>query len=152
MLPKNVHHLFALASATAWEFALLFRLPREYYIKSGVVYIRDRIPSCWIRYSPSPLFVLLVLLPALVLLALYTHLRDPTLKKSALSVGLPVLSVVLVSIINPHNALWVLLIITAGVGTILGEEKGEKALLAIEGFLPGLVVLMMILGELGVAC
>lgn len=150
-------HLFTLVSATAWEFALLFKLPTGYYIDSGIIYFENwtgkgRPYVCWHNYSPSLEFVFLVLIPALVLLALYLRFKEPALKKSGLSVGLSVLSVVIVSIINPKNALWVLPIIAVGVGAIIGESKMEKVLLTFQGFLPGFVVLTMILGGISITC
>ncbi len=138
----------------AWELLLLYNMTwlRGYYIESEMVYIRDGIPSCWFRYSPSLPFVLLVLLPTIVLLALYVRFKEPVLKKSGLAIGLPALSVVLVSLLNPHSSFPILLAISVGVGAILGEDKGEKVLLALEGFLPGFLVFMMILGGLAVSC
>lgn len=97
-------------------------------------------------------FLILVLLPALVLLALYLLFKKATLKRSGLAIGVPVLLVVLVSLINPDSSLVVLPVISVGVGAVLGEGKGEKVLLAIRGFLPGFVVLVIILGGLAVSC
>ena len=147
-------HLSVVASSTTWGLLLLYNMTRlrSYYIKSEMVYIRDGIPSCWFRYSPSLPFVLFVLLPAIVLLTLYIHSKEPLLKKSGLSFGLPVLSVVLVSLLNPHSSFPTLLAISVGVGVMLGDDKAEKVLLALEGFLPGFIVVIIILGGLAVSC
>ncbi|WP_457751796.1 hypothetical protein [Thermococcus sp.] len=154
MRSLKLPHGLVLASETAWELLLLYNMTWlwDYYVESERVYIRDGIPSCWFWYSPSLPFVLLVLLPAIVLLALYVRFKEPLLKKSGLAIGLPVLSVVLVSLLNPHSSFPVLLAISAGVGFILGEGKGEKVLLTLEGFLPGFIVFMIILGGLAVSC
>ncbi|NJE61072.1 hypothetical protein [Thermococcus sp. 21S7] len=152
--PKHFPHFLTLTSATAWELLLLYNMTwlRSYYIESGRVYVRDGIPACWFRYSPSLPFVLLVLLPAIVLPALYVRFKEPLLRKSGLAIGLPVLSVVLVSLRNPKGSFSVLLAISVGVGVILGEGREEKALLFLEGFLPGFIVFMIILGGLAVSC
>ena len=154
MRSPKLHHGLVLASATAWELLLLYNMTWlwDYYIESRRVYIRDGIPACWFWYSPSLPFVLLVLLPAIVLLALYVRFKEPLLKKSGLTIGLSVLSVVLVSLLNPKGSFPVLLAISVGVGTILGKGKGEKALLFLEGFLPGFIVFMIIVGGLAVSC
>ena len=91
----------------AWELPLLYNMIwlRSYYIESGRFYIRGGIPSGWFRYSPSLSFVLPVLLPAIVLLAPYVRFEDQLLKKSALAIGVPVPSVVLVSITKPVSTL-----------------------------------------------
>ncbi|WP_297534578.1 hypothetical protein [Thermococcus sp.] len=151
MRSSKLHHWLVLALATAWEFLLLYNMTWlwNYYIESGRVYIRDGIPSCWFWYSPSLPFVLL---PAIVLLVIYVRFKEPRLKKSGLAIGLPALSVVLVSLLNPKGSFPVLLAISAGVGAILGKGRGEKALLFLEGFLPGFVVFMIILGGLAVSC
>ncbi|QDA31293.1 hypothetical protein FH039_06360 [Thermococcus indicus] len=147
-------HIFVLASAMAWELFLAYNAPQldDYYIKGGMIHLSSGVIKCWREYSPSLTFVILVLLPALVLLALYLLFKKATLKKSGLAIGVPVLLVVLVSLINPDSSLLALPVISVGVGAVLGEGKGEKALLAIEGFLPGFVVLTIILGGLAVSC
>ena len=147
-------HLSVIAFSTAWEFLLLYNMIwlGDYYIESRRVYIRDGIPACWFWYSPSLPFVFLVLLPAIVLLALYVRFKEPLLKKSDLAIGLPVLSVVIASLLNPKGSFPVLLAISVGIGAILGKGRGEKALFFLEGFLPGFVVFMIILGGLAVSC
>ncbi|AFL94233.1 hypothetical protein CL1_0018 [Thermococcus cleftensis] len=147
-------HIFVLASATAWELFLAYNAPRldDYYIKGGMIHLSSGVIKCWREYSPSLTFVILVLLPALVLLVMYLLFKKATLKKSGLAIGVPVLLVVLVSLINPDSSLLILPVISVGVGAVLGEEKGEKALLAIEGLLPGFVVITIILSGLAVSC
>ncbi len=144
--------LLPIIFATAWEFLLLVGLPRSYYIESGRVYIVDSIPSCWFRYSPSLEFVVLALLPAIVPLTLYGLFKDPALLKAGLVIGLSVLSVILASLINPHDSLPVLVIVSLFMGALLGKGKGERALLIIEGLLPDFLVLATILGGLAVSC
>ncbi|WP_258084499.1 hypothetical protein [Thermococcus thermotolerans] len=153
-IPKNLRYFLIIASSTAWELLLLYNMTwlRSYYIEGRSTYIRDGIPACWFRYSPSPPFVILVLLPAIILFVLYVRFKEPLLEKSGFDIGLSILSVVLVSLLTLKGSFFVLLAISTGVGLMLGEDKGEKALLAIEGFLPGFIVFMMILGGLAVSC
>ncbi|WP_297069190.1 hypothetical protein [Thermococcus sp.] len=134
-------HLFVLASATAWELFLAYNSLRlyEYYIKGGTIHLSGVI-KCWKEYSPSLTFVILVLLPAIVLIALHIYTKNPALKKSSLSVGIPILLVVLMPLVSDDDTLWLggMLLTSIVSGIVLGKGKLEKALLVIQGFFPGI--------------
>ena len=126
-----------------------------YYVEKGTIFFENwtggagRPCVSWSKYSPSLGFVLLVLLPALIFLILYLWFKIPTLRNSAISVGLPVLSVITVYFkTTGPGVLLALLVVSAVVGGVVGKDKWEKVLLSIAGFLPGLVVSMMIAAEL----
>ncbi|BAD85323.1 hypothetical membrane protein [Thermococcus kodakarensis KOD1] len=148
-------HLSILGLATVWEIFLAYqRWLEKYYIRGESIKLWDRIFTCHIWYSPTPIFVILVLLPAIVILALYVYLRSPILKKSGLSIGAPILTVVLMPIFSDETTkwLWGILIVSILSGIVLGEGKLEKVLLAVQGFFPALMVLMIISTGLHVTC
>lgn len=100
-------HLSILGLATVWEIFLAYqRWLEKYYIRGESIKLWDRIFTCHIWYSPTPIFVILVLLPAIVILALYVYLRSPILKKSGLSIGAPILTVVLMPIFSDETTKW----------------------------------------------
>jgi|GEM_PF-3492800 len=150
-------HLSVIVFSTAWELFLAYnsRAIGRYYVEKGTSFFENwtagagRPCVSWSKYSPSLEFVLLVLLPALVLLILYLWFKEPTLKKSALSIGLPVLSVIAVYFKTTEpGVLLALIVVSAAAGGVVGKDKWEKVLLSIAGFLLGLVVSMMIAAEL----
>ncbi len=149
-------HLFVLASATAWEILLAYNTPRldEYYIKGGMIHLGSGVIKCWRGYSPSLTFIILVLLPAIVLIALHIYTKNPILKKSSLSVGIPILFVVLMPLVSKDDSLWLwgMLLTSIVSGIVLGKGKLEKALLAIQGFFPAFIVFMIIGGGFHVSC
>ena len=147
-------HLLILATSTIWGLFLAYKhlWLRGYYIKVETIHISGVIYSCRFYYSPSLVFILIVLLPAIVLLALYPFFRKPVLVKSAIALGLTTLSVVLLSLKDPRWPLWTLLPVSTGIGLLVGKGKVEKTLLSIEGFAYGFIVLFLILGELAVSC
>jgi len=155
-------HLSVIAFSTAWELVLAYnsRAINEYYVEKGTIFFKNwtagagRPCVSWTKYSPSVEFVLLVLLPTLVLIILYLWSKEPALKKSALSIGLPVLSVIAIYFkTTGPGVLVVLIVVSAVVGGVLGKDKWEKVLLSIAGFLPGLIVGMRIVAELtAVSC
>ncbi|MDI3474777.1 MAG: hypothetical protein PWQ79_1229 [Thermococcaceae archaeon] len=137
-------YLFVLTSATAWELFLAY-LPgfRSYFTRSGVIHLERGVVKCWKEYSPSLTFVILALLPAIVLIALHIYLKNPILKKSGLSVGITTLFVILMAFITSGEPwLLTLLLVSIMTGAALGEDKVEKALLAIQGFIPATVLLI----------
>ncbi len=148
-------HLFVLASATAWELFLAYNLRwlYKYYIKGGMIHLRGVI-KCWSEYSPSLTFVILVLLPAIVLIALHIYTKNPALKKSGLSVGMPILFAVLMPLVSEDGILLLggMLLTSIVSGIVLGKGKLEKALLVIQGFFPAFIVFMIIGGGLHGAC
>ncbi|NJE61068.1 hypothetical protein [Thermococcus sp. 21S7] len=135
--------------ATVWELVLAYngRAIIEYYVDWVVV--SESPPISWSKYSPSLEFVLLVLLPALVLFGLYLWFRESALKKSALSISLPILSVIIACFkTTGPGVLLVLIVVSAVVGGVVGKDKWEKAILGIAGFLSGFMVAMIIMGGL----
>jgi len=153
-LQRNLTHLFILGLATAWGLFLDYNHHwlRGYYIKGEAIHIQGVIYTCRFHYSPSPLFVLLVLIPAIVLLALYLHFRKPALWRGGVELGITTLTVLLVPLVNPWWAFKALILVSIGTGLIAGRGKAEKALLSTEGFVYGFLVLYLILGELAVSC
>ncbi|WP_144244841.1 hypothetical protein [Thermococcus eurythermalis] len=118
-------HLSVIAFSTAWELMLAYnsRSVGGYYVEKSTIFFENwtagagRPCVSWSKYSPSLEFVLLVLLPALVLLILYLWFKVPTLMNSAISVGLPVLSVIVVYFkTTGPGVLLVLLVVSAVVG------------------------------------
>ncbi|WP_054840516.1 hypothetical protein [Thermococcus sp. JCM 11816] len=70
-------HLSILGLATVWEIFLAYqRWLEKYYIRGESIKLWDRIFTCHIWYSPTPIFVILVLLPAIALLVLYVYIRS----------------------------------------------------------------------------
>ncbi len=149
-------HLFVLASATAWELFLAYNTLRldEYYIKSGIIHLSGGVIKCWREYSPSLTFVILVLLPAIVLIALHIYTKNPILKKSSLSVGIPILFVLSMPLVSSNDALWLwgMLLTSILTSIVLGKGKLEKAFLVIQGFFPAFIVFMIIGWGLHVSC
>ncbi|USS40201.1 hypothetical protein NF865_07655 [Thermococcus aggregans] len=155
-------YVLSIIFATAWELILAYnsRFIGRYYVKRCTIFFENwtggagRPCVSWSKYSPSPEFVLLVLLPALVLLILYLWFRKPALKKSAVSISLPILSVIIGCFkTKGPGVLLVLLVVSLAVSGVAGKDKWEKVLLSIAGFLPGLIVSMMIAAELtAVSC
>ena len=150
-------HLSVIVFSTAWELVLAYnsRFIGRYYVKRGTIFFENwtggagRPCISWSKYSPSLEFVLLILLPALVLLILYLWFRKPALKKSAVSIGLSVLSVIVLYFkTTGPGVLLALIVVSAVVGGVAGKDKWEKVLLSIAGFLPGLIIGMMIASEL----
>ncbi|ASI98436.1 hypothetical protein [Thermococcus celer] len=155
MNPKTLFsHLFILGVATSWEILIDSSWLEKYYIRGESIKLWDRIFTCHIWYSPTPIFVILVLLPAIILLALYLYYKKPLFKKSGLSIGVPILTAVLMPIFSDETIkwLWGILIVSILSGIVLGEKKLEKVLLAVQGFLPALMVLMIISTGLHVTC
>ncbi len=147
-------HLFVLASATAWEILLAYQpWLYGYYIKGERIKVSGGF-ICHLKYSPTLIFVILVLLPAIILLTLHVYLRNPILKKSGLSIGVPALFVVLMPLISNDDTLWLwgMLLTSIVSGIVLGKGKLEKALLAIQGFFPAFIVFMIIGGGFHVSC
>ncbi len=151
---RSVFHVFIALISTALGLLLAYNMRRleEYYIRSGVIRYGDGIFTCWREYSPSLIFILLVLLPAIVLLALYLHFRKPSLLRGGVELGLTALTVLVVPLANHRWAFWALILGSIGTGLIAGRDKAEKALLSIEGFTYGFLVLYLILGALAVSC
>ncbi|NJE61069.1 hypothetical protein [Thermococcus sp. 21S7] len=150
-------HVLSIIFATVWELVLAYnsRAISEYYVEKGTIFFENWTGGTggpcvsWSKYSPSLEFVLLVLLPTLVLLILYLWFKEPTLKKSALSIGLPVLSVIVIYFkTTGPGVLLALIVVSAVVGGVVGKDKWEKVLLSIAGFLPGLIIGMIIAAEL----
>ncbi|WP_457742445.1 hypothetical protein [Thermococcus sp.] len=158
MSPREfILHILSIIFAMAWELVLAYnsRAIGEYYVEKGTIFFKNwtggagRPCVSWTKYSPSVEFVLLVLLPILILIILYLWFKNPTLKKSALSIGLPVLSVIIIYFkTTGPGVLVVLIVVSAVVGGVVGKDKWEKVLLSIAGFLPGFIVGMMIVAEL----
>jgi hypothetical protein len=142
--------------AFVWELIPLFKNHGGYYIKGRIVHFKNwtgpagRPYVCWREYSPSPIFVLLVLLPALVLLALYIFHRDLSLRNLGLSMLFSLLTATIapVFISNTSINLVLLMIVSSSIGITLGKNAGEKTSLAFGGFLPGLVVIWVIYAQL----
>lgn len=61
-LSKSIPHLITLASATAWELTLLYKLPPEYYVGASCLQTHP-YPICGFHFRPSLTFVLLVMAP-----------------------------------------------------------------------------------------
>jgi len=162
MSPRKFILVLSIIFATVWELMLAYnsRSIGGHYVEKSTIFFENwtagagRPCVSWSRYSPSLEFVLLVLLPALVLLILYLWFKEPVLMKLTISVGLPVLSVIAVYFkTTGPGVLLALLVVSAVVGGALGKDKWEKVLLSIGGFLPGLIVGMMIAAELtAVSC
>ena len=158
MSPKEfIPHIFSIIFATVWELVLAYnsRAISGYYVEKGTIFFGNwtggagRPCVSWSRYSPSVEFVLLILLPALVFLVLYLRFREPALKESALSTGLPLLSVIVIYFkTTGPGVLLVLILVSALVGGVFGRDRWEKVLLSVAGFLPGFVGGMMIAAEL----
>ena len=151
---RSVSHVLIALMATAWGLLLAYNMRRleDYYIKVETIHIRDVIYTCRFHYSPSPVFIFLVFLPAIVLLALYLHFKKPALWRGSIELGLTTLTVLVVPLANPRWAFWALILVSIGTGLIAGRDKAEKALLSIEGFAYGLLVLYLVLGAFGVSC
>ena len=151
---RPILHVLIALMATSWGLFLAYnhRWLRGYYIKGEAIYIQGVIYTCRFHYSPSPLFVLLILIPAIVLLALYLHFRKPALWRGGVELGITTLTVLLVPLVNPWWAFKALILVSIGTGLIAGRGKAEKALLSTEGFVYGFLVLYLILGELAVSC
>ncbi len=151
---RPILHVLIALMATSWGLFLAYnhRWLRGYYIKGEAIHIQGVIYTCRFHYSPSPLFVLLVLIPAIVLLALYLHFRKPALWRAGMEIGLISMVALVVPLVNPWWAFWALIIVSIGAGLIAGRDKAEKALLSIEGFIYGFLVLYLILGAFAVSC
>ena len=151
---RPILHVLIALMATSWGLLLAYNMRglEDYYIWSGVVRYGGGIFTCWREYSPSLIFTLLVLIPAIVLLALYLHFRKPALWRGGVELGITTLTVLLVPLVNPWWAFWALILVSIGTGLIAGRGKAEKALLSTVGFVYGFLVLYLILGELAVSC
>lgn len=158
--PKVIMHLSILFLATIWEFALLYWLPVDYYIESGMVWFENwtgpagRPYVCWMEYSPSPIFIVLVLLPALILLALYIFHRDSSFRNLGLSMLFSLLAVTIapVFILDLSINSILLMLVSLSSGIVLGKDIGDRAILVFGGFLPGLVVIWVISAQFHGAC
>ncbi|WP_297465573.1 hypothetical protein [Thermococcus sp.] len=158
MRPKEfILYVLSIIFATVWELVLAYnsRAISKYYIEKGTIFFENWTGgtggpcTSWSKYSPSLEFVLLVLLPTLLLIILYLCFRAPALKKSALSIGLPILSVIVTYFkTTGSGVLLVLIVVSAVVGGAVGKDKWEKVLLSIAGFLPSLIIGMIIAAEL----
>lgn len=147
-------YLFALASATAWELFLAY-MPEfsSYFIRDGVIRLESGAIKCRTEYAPSLTFIILVLLPAIVLIALHIYTRNPIPRKSGLSVGMPMLSVIVMAVITTGEPwLLALLLVSLVTGAVLGESRVEKVLLAVQGFIPVLVLLIAMDSWLNAKC
>jgi len=153
-LKNYLSYLSILGLTTAWGLFLVYnhRWLRSYYIKVERIHISEVIYTCRFHYSPTPIFILLVLLPAIIFFALYVLLGNPALWKAGVEIGLTALIVAVVPLASSRLTLRVLVLVSIGIGLILGKSKAEKALLFIQGFTYGFVVLYLILGELAVSC
>ncbi|MDI3474773.1 MAG: hypothetical protein PWQ79_1225 [Thermococcaceae archaeon] len=154
-LRNSLLHLSILGLATVWEIFLAYqRWLERYYIRSEGIKLWDGIFTCHRWYSPTALFAVLVLLPPIILLALYSYYKKPLLKKSGLSIGVPILTAVLAPLVSDDGILWLGGILIASImsGIVLGEDKLEKGILAIQGFFPAFIILTIIGGNLHVAC
>ncbi len=151
---RSVIHVLIALMATVWGLLLAYNMRglEDYYIRSGVIRYGGGMFTCWREYFPSIIFILLVLLPAMVLLVLYLHFRKPALWREGVELGLTTLTVIIVPLVNPWWAFWVLILVSIGTGLIAGRGKAEKALLSTGGFVYGFLVLYLILGELAVSC
>ena len=146
--------------AFVWELILPFKIPRGYYIKGGMVWFENwtgpagRPYVCWREYSPSPIFIILVLLPALVLLVSFIFLRDASLRNLGLSMLFSLLTttIALVFILDPSLNSILLMLVSLGSGIALGKDIGDRAIIAFGGFLPGLIVIFGISAQFHVAC
>ncbi|ASI98437.1 hypothetical protein [Thermococcus celer] len=155
-LPRILIPFFAFV----WELIPLFKIPVEYYIKGGMVWFKNWTGStgrpyvCWREYSPSPIFVLLVLLPALVLLASYIFHRDSSLRNLGFSMLFSLLAATIAPVfISDFLINFILLmLVSLSSGTALGKDMGDRAILAFGGFLPGLVVILVIFAQFHGAC
>ncbi len=153
-LRESLLHLFALASATVWELFLAY-MPgfSSYFIRGGVIHLGNGTIKCRTEYSLSLTFVILVLLPAIVLIALHIYTKNPILRKSGLSVGMPMLSVIVMAFVTTGEPwLLALLLVSLVTGAVLGENRLEKALLAVQGFIPALVLLIAMDSWLNAKC
>ena len=158
MRPKEfILYVLSIIFATVWELVLAYnsRAISKYYIEKGTIFFENWTGgtggpcTSWSKYSPSLEFVLLVLLPTLLLIILYLCFRAPALKKSALSIGLPILSVIVTYFkTTGSGVLLVLIVVSAVVGGAVGKDKWEKVLLSIAGFLPSPIIGMIIAAEL----
>ncbi|GAB6101943.1 hypothetical protein JCM16138_11660 [Thermococcus atlanticus] len=143
--------------AFMWELVILLEIPEGHYIRSGIRHLppgSSRPYVCWMDYSPSPIFILLALLPALVLLASYILSGKPSIRKLGLSMLATLSMALIVPVFTEDFAilLILLLLVSFGTGSILGKDLEERALLAFGGFLPGVVVLLGIAFHFYAAC
>ena len=146
--------------AFVWELIPLFKIPVRYYIKGGMVWFENwtgpagRPYVCWMEYSPSPIFIVLVLLPALMLLALYILHRDSSLRNLGLSMLFSLLAATIapVFILDFSINSILLMLVSLSSGIALGKDMGDRAILVFGGFLPGLVVIWAISAQFHGAC
>ncbi len=146
--------------AFMWELIPLFKIPVGYYIKGGMVWFENwtgpagRPYVCWMEYSPSPLFIVLVLLPALVLLALYVFHRNSSLRDLGLSMLFSLLAATIapVFILDLSINSILLMLVSLSSGIALGKDMGDRVILVFGGFLPGLVVIWAISAQFHGAC
>ncbi|WP_456396983.1 hypothetical protein [Thermococcus sp.] len=146
--------------AFVWELIPLFKIPVGYYIKGGMVWFENWTGSagrpyvCWGKYSPSPIFIVLVLLPALVLLVSYIFHRDSSLRNLGLSMLFSLLAATIAPVfmldLSINSILLMLVSLSSGIA--LGKDIGDRAILAFGGFLPGLVVILVISAQFHGAC
>ena len=153
-LSRSVIHILIALMAAVWGLLLAYNMRglEDYYIRSGVIRYGGGIFTCWREYSPSIIFILLVLLPAIILLALYFYFKKPALWRAGMEIGLTTLVVILVPLANSQWAFKALILVSIGTGLIVGRGKAEKALLSVEGFVYGFLVLYLILGAFAVSC
>ncbi len=155
-LPRILIPLFAFV----WELIPLFKIHVGYYIKGGIIHFENwtgpagRPYVCWRKYSPSPIFIVLVLLPALVLLALYIFHRDLSLRNLGLSMLFSLLAATIapVFILDLSINSILLMLVSLSSGIFLGKDMGDRAILVFGGFLPGLVVIWVISAQFHGAC
>ncbi len=146
--------------AFVWELIPLFKIPVRYYIKGGMVWFENwtgpagRPYVCWMEYSPSPIFIVLVLLPALMLLALYIFHRDSSLRNLGLSMLFSLLAATIapVFILDLSINSILLMLVSLSSGVALGKDMGDRVILVFGGFLPGLVVIWAISAQFHGAC
>lgn len=153
-MSRKVLHVAIFILTTTWGLLLAYNMRglEDYYIRSGVIRYGGGIFTCWREYSPSISFILFVLLPAIILLALYFYFRKPALWRAGMEIGLTATVALVVPLANSQWAFKALILVSIGTGLIVGRGKAEKALLSIEGFVYGFLALYLILGALAVSC